>query len=101
MAETAAETTTAIASTKDIHALLNRKSVLDELRKVLPDDLSPERLTRISLTVIQKSPGLKKCTPLEIRPRHSPGPLRAFFADRRISLQSQTEELAPSRKESL
>jgi recombination protein RecT len=66
MAETAAETTTAIASTKDIHALLNRKSVLDELRKVLPDDLSPERLARISLTVIQKSPGLKKCTPLSL-----------------------------------
>jgi len=66
MAETAAETTTAIAKTKDIHALLNRKDVLAELRKVLPDDLSPERLARISLTVIQKSPGLKKCTPLSL-----------------------------------
>jgi recombination protein RecT len=66
MAETAAETTTAIAKTKDIHALLNRRDVLAELAKVLPDDLSPERLTRISLTVIQKSEGLKKCTPLSL-----------------------------------
>lgn len=64
-----AEQTTAITTelaTKEIHALLNRKDVLTELRKVLPEELSPERLTRISLTVIQKSPGLKKCTPLSL-----------------------------------
>jgi recombination protein RecT len=65
MAETEGPTTTALA-TKEIHALLNRKDVLAELQKVLPDDLSPQRLTRISLTVIQKSPGLKECTPLSL-----------------------------------
>jgi recombination protein RecT len=66
MAETAEKPTTTALATKEVHALLNRKDVLAELRKVLPDDLSPERLTRISLTVIQKSPHLKECTPLSL-----------------------------------
>src|SRR5580765_3621772 len=66
MAETAEKPTTTALATKEVHALLNRKDVLAELRKVLPDDLSPERLTRISLTVIQKSPSLKECTPLSL-----------------------------------
>jgi recombination protein RecT len=63
MAETA--TTTALA-TKEIHALLNRKDVLSELRKALPDDLSAERLARVSLTVIQKSEGLMECSPISL-----------------------------------
>ncbi len=56
---------TALA-TRDIHALLDRKDVAIELRKALPKHLTAERLIRIAATAIQKSPGLKKCTPLSL-----------------------------------
>jgi recombination protein RecT len=53
-------------ATKDIHALLDRKDVATEIRKALPKHLTPERLIRMAATAIQKSPGLKKCTPLSL-----------------------------------
>jgi recombination protein RecT len=53
-------------ATRDIHALLDRKDVAIEIKKALPKHLTPERLIRMAATAIQKSPGLKKCTPLSL-----------------------------------
>lgn len=58
--------TTALATTKEIHALLERKDVLAELQKAFPNALSAERHARIAITVIQKSEGLMKCSPLSL-----------------------------------
>lgn len=51
---------------KELRTWLDKPTVLDQLRRALPNDLAPERLARISLTVIERSKGLKQCSPISL-----------------------------------
>lgn len=51
---------------KAIHGFLDRPDVKKELQKALPKHMTPDRLVRLAATMIQKSPGLKLCTPLSL-----------------------------------
>lgn len=53
-------------ATREIHNLLESPAVKTELRKALPKHLNPERLLRIAATTIQRSPGLRECTPISL-----------------------------------
>lgn len=47
---------------RDIRELLNRKSTAEEIAKVLPKYLTPDRITRVALTAFIKTPDLLDCT---------------------------------------
>lgn len=48
---------------KQIRGFFESASFKGEMRKVIPEYLTPERLTRIALTEFRKNPELLKCTP--------------------------------------
>lgn len=48
---------------KQIRGYFESASFKNEMRKVIPEYLTPERLTRIALTEFRKNPELLKCTP--------------------------------------
>lgn len=49
-----------------IHKYLDRKDVIDEIKKAFPEAASPQRLIRLSLTQIQTTPGLADCDPISL-----------------------------------
>lgn len=59
-------TTTALQTKPEVRAvrdLLSQKSVIEQIRMVAPKHLTPERITRIAMTTIQRVPKLADCTP--------------------------------------
>lgn len=62
-----AKTTRAIAPTgnriQTLHELFARPTVLQQIKRAAPQHLTPDRITRIAMTSIQRTPELAKCTP--------------------------------------
>lgn len=52
-----------IKQKRDVRDLINAESFKNEIAKVLPKHLTPERMTRVALTAFLKTPGLLSCTP--------------------------------------
>lgn len=55
--------TQAVAVKRDVRDLLNSDKVKLEIARVLPKHVTPERMTRVALTSILKTPDLLNCTP--------------------------------------
>lgn len=59
-------TNTAVEKRRDLRSMLEAQKTKDELAKVLPKHLTPDRILRVALTAWTKTPGLQECTPESI-----------------------------------
>jgi len=55
--------TTAVALKKDVKSIIEAPKFREEIAKVLPKHVTPERMTRIAITAVMKNPDLMRCTP--------------------------------------
>lgn len=56
----------AIAKTTDVRGLIESPKFKEEVAKVLPKHLTPERMVRVGITAVMKNPDLLKCTPASV-----------------------------------
>lgn len=57
---------TAVVKPNDVRALIESPKFKDEAAKVLPKHCTPERMARVALTAIMKTPALLNCTPASV-----------------------------------
>jgi recombination protein RecT len=55
--------TAVVQKKRDVRDMLNSPQFKEEIAKVLPKHLTPERMTRVALTAFLKTPTLLDCTP--------------------------------------
>lgn len=52
-----------VAAKRTVADLINSPKMIQEIAKVLPKHLTPDRMTRVALTATMKNPALLNCTP--------------------------------------
>lgn len=58
--------TNAVATKNDVRALIEGEKFRMEVAKVLPKHCTPERMARVALTAVMKTPSLLNCTPASV-----------------------------------
>ena len=56
----------AITKTNDVKAIIESPKFKEEIAKVLPKHLTPERMVRVGVTAVMKNPALLECTPASV-----------------------------------